>query len=201
MKLIEVDIEDGGRRGAAAYFLDHRFQALAEIDAVGQSAKRVMHGEMAQARFAGRNGRRRPTHVAKHEGGKQREADGRDRDEWHNVLHGTRPFRCPGETADDIAARIVDIEGEIADRRRLLIELAQICQMQLCCDARQRSVVDEFYRHEDWRNTGDRCGDTVARSNRDRRDHRWPVHQTADHGSLPVSGGFIWLRRIAPRGC
>lgn len=113
----------------------------------------------------------------------------------------TRPFRCPGETADDIAARIVDIEGEIADRRRLLIELAQICQMQLCCDARQRSVVDEFYRHEDWRNTGDRCGDTVARSNRDRRDHRWPVHQTADHGSLPVSGGFIWLRRIAPRGC
>jgi hypothetical protein len=87
LEVIEVDIEDGGRRGADAYFLDHRFQALAEIDAVGQSAKRVMHGEMAQARFAGRNSRRRPTHVAKHEGGKQREADGRDRDEWHNVLH------------------------------------------------------------------------------------------------------------------
>ena len=188
LEVVEVDVEDGGRRGTAAHFLDDRLQAFPEIDAVGQAAKRVVHGKMAQTRLAGRNGRCCPAHVSQHESGKQRETDQRNRDERNDVMHnlGARPFRRPGETADGLAVRVVEIETEIADGQRVLIELAQIGQSQLCGNARERPVVDEFYRHENRRNAVDRCRYTVARTNRDRRDHRRAVHQPPDHRCLPV---------------
>ena len=81
---------------------------------------------------------------------------------------------------------VVEIEGEIADRHWILIELAQIVKSQLSGDAREHSVVDEFHRHEDWRNTVDRCRNAIARTDDNRRDHGGPAHQATDHGRLPV---------------
>ena len=103
LEMIEVDIEYGGRGAATTHFLDHRFQSLAEENAVRQAAERIVHGEMAQPRFAGRNRRRGAAHVAQHEGGEQREAGEGDRDERHHVVHdlGARLFRRPGETRDE----------------------------------------------------------------------------------------------------
>ncbi len=99
---------------------------------------------------------------------------------------GARLFRRPGETADGLAVRVVEIEDEIADGQRVLIELAQIGQSQLRGNARERPVVDEFYRHENRRNAVDRRRYTVTRTDRDSRDHRRAVHQPADHRRLPV---------------
>ena len=54
LEVVEVDVEHRGRGGAAAaHFVDHAFQPLAEKDAVGQPAERIVQGEMAQLRFAG----------------------------------------------------------------------------------------------------------------------------------------------------
>ena len=74
LEMIEIDIEHRGRRGAVAHLLDHRFQPLAEENAVGQAAKRIVHGEMAQPRFARGDCGRGTAHVAQHEGGEQCEA-------------------------------------------------------------------------------------------------------------------------------
>ncbi len=59
LEMVEVDVEHRGRRGAGAHLLDHRFQPLAEEDAVGQAAERIVHGEMAQPRFRRRRWRPR----------------------------------------------------------------------------------------------------------------------------------------------
>ena len=99
---------------------------------------------------------------------------------------GARLFRCPGKTADDLAVRVVEIEGEIADRRWILIELAQIVKSQLSGDAREHPVVDEFHRDEDRGDTVDRCRNAIARTDDDRRDYGGPTHQATDHGRLPM---------------
>ena len=49
LEVIEVDIENSRGRAAVFDFLDHRLEALAEKNAIGKAAERVMHGEMAQA--------------------------------------------------------------------------------------------------------------------------------------------------------
>ena len=54
LEVIEVDVEHRRGRAAGAHFVDHGFEPLAEIDAVGQAADRIVQGEMAQLRFAGR---------------------------------------------------------------------------------------------------------------------------------------------------
>ena len=74
LEVVEVDVEHRGGCGAVAHLLDHRFQPLAEKDAVGQAAQRIVHGEMAQPRFAGGDGGGGTAHVAQHESGEQREA-------------------------------------------------------------------------------------------------------------------------------
>ena len=67
LEMIEIDVEDGRRRAALAHLLDRRFEPLAEIDAVGQAAERIVHGEVAQPRLAGRDGGRGAAHVAQYE--------------------------------------------------------------------------------------------------------------------------------------
>ena len=51
LEVVEVDVEHGRRRAALAHVGDHRFEPLAEEDAVGQAAQRIVQGEMAQPRF------------------------------------------------------------------------------------------------------------------------------------------------------
>ena len=107
LEVVEVDIEHRGRRRAGLHLVDHRFQPLAEEDAVGQAAERIVHGQMAQPRFAGGDRHRGAAHVAQHEGGEQREAGERDRDERHHVVHdlGAGLFRRPGEARDGCGRR------------------------------------------------------------------------------------------------
>ena len=47
LEMVEVDVENRRRRAAVAHLLDHRAQALAEEDAVGQPAERIVHGKVA----------------------------------------------------------------------------------------------------------------------------------------------------------
>ena len=68
LEVVEVDIEHGRRCAAVADLVDHRLKPLAEEDAVRQAAERIVHGEMAQARFAGGDRRGGAAHVAQHEG-------------------------------------------------------------------------------------------------------------------------------------
>ena len=98
------------------HLVDHRFQPLAEEDAVGQAAQRIVHGQMTQARFAGGDRHGGAAHVAQHEGGEQREAGERDGDERNDAVDdlGARLFRRPGKARDFIAARAVHLIGEIA---------------------------------------------------------------------------------------
>ncbi len=98
LEVIEVDIEHGGGRRARAHLLDHRLQPLAEEDAVGQSAQRVVHGEVAQPRFAGGDGGGGAAHIAQHESGEHREARQRNRDERNDAVHdlGARLLGRPG---------------------------------------------------------------------------------------------------------
>ena len=102
LEMVEVDVEHRGRRGAGAHFVDHRFQPLAEENAVGQAAERIVHRKMPQPRFAGGDGGGGAAHVAQHEGGEQREAGERDGDERNDVVDdlGAGLFRRPGKARD-----------------------------------------------------------------------------------------------------
>ena len=104
LEMVEVDIEHRGRRGAGAHLVDHRLQPFAEEDAVGQAAERVVHGEMAQPRFAGGDRDRGAAHVAQHEGGQQREAGERDGDERDDAVDdlGAGLLRRPGKARDRV---------------------------------------------------------------------------------------------------
>ena len=181
-EVIEVDVEHGRRRGAAANFLNHRFQPFTEEDAVGKAAERIVHGEMTQPQFAGRNRRGGAAHVTQDESGKQREAGDRDSNERHHVVHdlGAGLFRSPGKAHNGVAIRTVHVKGEIAGRYWILFDPAQIGQPQLCSDTRERAFVDEFHRHDDRRNAIGRSVDAIGRPDRNRSDHRRPAHQAAD---------------------
>ena len=112
LEVVEIDIEHRGRRGARAHLLDHRFEPLAEEDAVGQAAQRIVDGQMAQPRFADGDGDRGAAHLAQHEGREQREAGERDADERDDAVDdlGARLPRRPGEARDRIALRVGQLE-------------------------------------------------------------------------------------------
>ncbi len=74
LEMIEVDIEHRRRCAAILHVLDHLFEPLAEEVAVGQAAKRIVQGEIAQALFALRDGRGGAAHIAVDERREQREA-------------------------------------------------------------------------------------------------------------------------------
>ena len=52
LEVIEVDIEDGGCRAALLNLFDDLLEPLAKIDAIGQAAERVVHGEVMQSALA-----------------------------------------------------------------------------------------------------------------------------------------------------
>ena len=66
LEVIEVDVEHRRGRAAGAHVVDHGFEPLAEIDAVGQAADRIVQGEMAQLQFAGPDLLGGAPHVAQH---------------------------------------------------------------------------------------------------------------------------------------
>ena len=123
LEVVEVDVEYRGRRGAVRDFLDHRLQPLAEKDAVGQPAQRVVHGQMAQPRFAGGDRHGGAAHVAQHEGGEQREAGERNGDEGDDAVHdlGAGLLRRPGKARDrrpcgSASVKIVSAAGTLPTR-------------------------------------------------------------------------------------
>ena len=139
LEVVEVDIEHGRRRAALAHVRDHRLEALAEKDAVGQAAERIVQRKMAQPRFARGDGRGGAAHVAEHQRGEQREAGERDRDERDDAVDdlGARPLRRPGEGRDLLALRVGQLEDVVAGRDRLDADLAQVAQLQVRGDLRQ----------------------------------------------------------------
>ena len=139
LEVVEVDVEHGRRRAALAHVRDHRLQPLAEEDAVGQAAQRIVQRKVAQPRLAGGDGRGGAAHVAEHERGEQREAGERDRDERDDAVDdlGARPLRRPGEGRDLLALLVGQLEDVVAGRDRLDADLAQVAQLQMRRDLRQ----------------------------------------------------------------
>ena len=132
LEVIEVDVEHRGGRAAGAHVVDHGFEPLAEIDAVGQAADRIVQREMAQLRFAGPDLLGGAPHVAQHEADQQREAAERHRDERQHAAddRAARPRRLPGEAGDRVALRVGEFDGVLVGRRRRLVDLAQVGQLQ-----------------------------------------------------------------------
>ena len=64
LEVIEVDIEHRRRKAAAAHLDDGLFEPLAEIDAVGQAADRIVQRQMAQLPLAGGDRCRGAPHMA-----------------------------------------------------------------------------------------------------------------------------------------
>ncbi len=186
LEMVEIDIEHGGRRRAGAHLFDHRLQPLAEENAVGQAAERIVHGEMAQPRFAGGDRDGGAAHVAQHESREQREAGERDGNEGDDAAHdfGAGLARRPGKARDRTALRPVELVGQIGCRRRLAAELAQVRQLQLRGDAGERLAVDEFHRHHDRRRTVAGTEQAAERPDRDGGNDSRPARECTDHGGL-----------------
>ena len=127
LEVIEIDVEDRRGRRALAYLLDRGLEPLAEEDAIGQAAERIVQGEMPQPVLAGRDGGGGAAHVAQDEAGKQREAGERDREEGNDAVDdlGARPLRRPGELRERMALLVVEIEDVVAGGGRL-VELVQV---------------------------------------------------------------------------
>ncbi len=191
LEVVEVDIEHRGGAAAGADLFDHRLQPLAEIDAVGQAAQRVVHGEMTQAAFAGGDGRGGAAHIAQHEGGKQRKARERDRDEGHHAVHDLRArlLRRPGKARDVFAAPSLERVDGIAGRRRGVAELAQVGEAQLRGDGGERRGVDIFHRHQDRRRVVAQRRGAGDRADGHRGDHRRTAAEAADGGALGMHAG------------
>ena len=105
LEMVEVDVENRRRRGAVPDVLDHLFQTLAEKVAVRQAAERIVQGQVAQALFALRDRRCRPSHVAVDQRGEKSKARKRDRDKGNHAGHdlGARPLGLPGEAHDGVS--------------------------------------------------------------------------------------------------
>ena len=86
LEMVEIDVEHGRGRAALPHLLDHGLESLAEEDAIGQPAKRIVQGEMTQPRFAGGDRCGRAPHMAEDESGKQRKAGERNGDEGNDAV-------------------------------------------------------------------------------------------------------------------
>ena len=106
LEMIEIDVEHGRRGAAAAHLADRLFEPLAEIDAVGQAAHRIVQRQMPQLPLAGGDGGGGAPHVAHHQGDEQREADQRHGDEGRTLATIPPPGRVgfQARRAIDVAA-------------------------------------------------------------------------------------------------
>ncbi len=173
LEMVEVDIEHGRGRAAAPHLGHDGFQPLAEINAVGQAAERVVQREMAQLRFAGLDRLRGAPHVAQHQADQQRKAGQRHCDEGDHALHdlGARPARGPGEARDRLASIVGQIDDVVAAGLGRIVDLAQVLQLQTAADSVEHPVFDEFDGERDRRLLG-HGADIAGRSHRDRRNDR-----------------------------
>ena len=103
-------------------------------------------------------------------------------------------FGVQAKRAIVVALRPVQRVGQIARRRRLVVELAQMGQLQLRGDAGERLAVDEFHRHHDRRGVV-AGGEVVDRSDRDRGDDGRAAREVADHRGLRVRA-FVRSRSL-----
>ncbi len=144
LEVIEIDVEHGRRRAAGAHVVDHGFEPLAEIDAVGQAAHRIVQRQMAQLRFAGPDLLGGAPHIAQHQTDHEREAAERHRDERQHAAEdgAARPRRLPGKAGDRTAMRIGKFDGVLAGRRRRIVDLAQTAQLQAPADFLEQCAVD-----------------------------------------------------------
>ena len=153
LEVIEIDIEHGGRRAAGAHIGDDAFEPVAEIDAVGQAADRIVQREMTQLPLAGVDFLRGAAHMAKDEADKEGEARERDGDERHHALHdgGARLGRRPGETRNRAALRIEQVHHAIAAGLRRIVDRAQAGELQVRADAVEKAARQIFDRQHDRR--------------------------------------------------
>ena len=108
---------------------------------------------------------------------------------------GAGLFRRPGEARNRIALRPIELVGQIAGRRRLAAEHAQVGQLQLSGDAGERVVVDEFHRHDDRRRVVAGAEQSAERPHRSRGNDRGPAGKRADHRGLRVRAVVRHARR------
>ena len=194
LEVIEIDVEHRGSRAAGAHVVDHGFEPLAEIDAVGQAAYRIVQSEMAQLRFTGPDLLGGAPHVAQPKADQQREAGERHRDERQHAAGdgAARPRRLPGKAGDRTAMRIGKFDGVVAGRRRPIVDLAQMGQLQAPADFLEQCAVDitdgEYDRR--LRIAGGKIG---LGADSDRADESGPVEETLDQRR--AAAGFC---RILP---
>ena len=160
-----------------------------------------MHGEMAQAGFAGGDGHGGAPHVAQHEGGEQSEAGESDRDERHHAVHdlGARLRRRPGEAGDDMAVGVGDAVGVVAGRRRRLAERAQVVEPQLPGDIGEDAVLDEFHRDDDRRVFVAQRRRVADQADGGGGDDGGAVEETGDDDRARMDAGLAVARRREPR--
>src|SRR6185437_8635411 len=145
LEVVEIDVEHRGRWTAAAHFGDHGFQPLAEIDAVRQAAERIVHGEMAQLRFAVGQRFGGAAHVSDHQGDEQGEAGERDGDKRRHALYhlaaGRR--RLPGEARNRVAAGIGDF-GDVIGWAGRRADPVQVRELKILADLAHHRFVNVF---------------------------------------------------------
>ena len=109
LEMIEVDVEHGRRMAAAANLADHFLEPAAEIDPVGQSANRIVQGEMQQLALAGGDLPRCAAHMAHHQSDQERQAGERKGDRQHApAVEAARAARYPRQAHDRAALRVAD---------------------------------------------------------------------------------------------
>ena len=181
LEVIEVDVEHRRRRAAGAHIVDHGFEPLAEIDAVGQAADRIVQRQMAQLRFAGPDLLGAAPHVAQHEADEQRKAAERHGDERQHAAEdlAARPRRLPGEAGNGVALGVGEFDGVLAGRRRRFVDLAQVCQLQPLADLLEHRGVDIADGNDDRRAriAGDKIG---LGADGHGADDGGPIHEALD---------------------
>ena len=151
LEMVEVDEEDRRGRTAAPHFADQPLQALAEIDAVGQAADRIVQGEMPQPRLAGGNRLRSAPRVAHDQAAEECETGDRDSDEGQNAGGdlASRPARIPGQVGDRVITQVGDCGDVAVDRLVPIFGGAQPRQLQTVAELLQHRGVDELHRQND----------------------------------------------------
>ena len=202
LEVVEIDIEDGGGIGAAAHFVDHRLQPFAEENTIGQTAERIVHGEMAQPALADGDGGRGTAHIAQHESCQQSKAGEGDGDEGHHIMDdfSARLFRRPGKLRNRFVAGRGQTIGGIGVGCRSFAEFVQICQAQSPGDTGERAAVDVFHRHQDRRFGIEPGGAAVERSDRGGGNHRRLAHVPANDDGAGASAGLVNAGGVEPQG-
>ena len=187
LEMIEVDVEHGRGLAAGAHVVDHGFEPLAEIDAVGQAAHRIVQGEMAQLRFAGPDLFGGAPHVAQDEADEEGEAAERHHDERQHAADdgAARLRRLPGEAGDRVALRVGKFDAVLVGRRCRFVDLVQVRQQQVAADLVEHCGVD-IADGDDDRRARIAGGKIDLGADGHRADDRRPIHEALNQGGVPA---------------